>query len=141
MAIGVHGVGEGSNTMTNNEFTGFQRSLEYRRAELTHGTHSREILAVENSSDDLDRSQQASERDFAVSGIQRNESQLRLVLDALGRTKDGTYGVCIACDGDIRLKRLAAVPWAAFCINCQEEADRLERNPGSGHAAHFDMAA
>ena len=28
------------------------------------------------------------------------------------------------CDEDIHPKRLAAVPWAAYCIQCQEAVDR-----------------
>ncbi len=127
--------------MTNNEFNAFRNTLESRRADLTHGNHNRETLAVENSSDDLDRSQAASERDFAVGGIQRDESQLRMVLDALDRIKDGSYGICASCDGEIRLKRLLALPWAAYCIGCQEEADQQSKKFGYGNDAHFDLAA
>jgi DnaK suppressor protein len=36
---------------------------------------------------------------------------------------EGTYGVCLHCDEDISAKRLSAVPWAAYCINCQELVD------------------
>jgi DnaK suppressor protein len=37
---------------------------------------------------------------------------------ALDRLREGTYGVCQACHGPIPSERLAAVPWAAFCIDC-----------------------
>jgi DnaK suppressor protein len=32
--------------------------------------------------------------------------------------------VCMHCEEDISIKRLHAVPWAAYCIQCQEIADR-----------------
>jgi DnaK suppressor protein len=45
--------------------------------------------------------------------------------------------VCLHCEEDIPLKRLKAVPWAAFCIQCQERADRneIDENSFAGMAA------
>ena len=34
--------------------------------------------------------------------------------------------MCLHCEEDISPKRLAAVPWTAFCIQCQEIADRSQ---------------
>jgi len=45
---------------------------------------------------------------------------------ALLRIEDGSIGVCLHCEEDISPKRLAAVPWTAFCIQCQEIADRRQ---------------
>jgi DnaK suppressor protein len=42
----------------------------------------------------------------------------------LGRIADGTYGACRQCEEEIGHKRLNAIPWATFCIRCQELADR-----------------
>lgn len=41
----------------------------------------------------------------------------------------GTFGICIACDGTISYKRLQAVPWTRYCINCQDLLERDELNP------------
>jgi len=46
--------------------------------------------------------------------------QLRLVDEALERLVSGEYGVCQACEQPIAPKRLQALPWARFCVNCQE---------------------
>jgi DnaK suppressor protein len=51
---------------------------------------------------------------------------LRQIRRALARIADGSYGVCLHCDEDISPKRIAAVPWAAYCIKCQEQVDRHE---------------
>ena len=46
--------------------------------------------------------------------------QLRLVEEALDRLNSGDYGVCLACEEPIPAKRLRALPWARYCISCQE---------------------
>jgi DnaK suppressor protein len=46
--------------------------------------------------------------------------QLRLVEEALDRVRSGDYGVCLSCDQPIPPKRLQALPWARYCVPCQE---------------------
>jgi DnaK suppressor protein len=46
--------------------------------------------------------------------------QLRMIDNALDRLDSGEYGVCQNCAEPIALKRLMAVPWAAYCIDCQD---------------------
>jgi DnaK suppressor protein len=48
--------------------------------------------------------------------------QLRLVEEALDRLDAGDYGICLACDEQIAEKRLRALPWARYCVTCQEQA-------------------
>ena len=45
---------------------------------------------------------------------------------ALARIEESSFGVCLCCEEEINPKRLAAVPWTAFCIQCQEIADRRQ---------------
>jgi DnaK suppressor protein len=47
--------------------------------------------------------------------------QLRMVEEALDRLQSGDYGVCLACEQPIPPKRLQALPWARYCVPCQEE--------------------
>lgn len=42
---------------------------------------------------------------------------------ALGRIADGTYGTCVDCGSAIGAQRLAAMPWAARCIDCQRRQE------------------
>ncbi len=46
--------------------------------------------------------------------------QLRLVDEALDRLDAGDYGTCLECDQPIAEKRLRALPWARYCVACQE---------------------
>jgi DnaK suppressor protein len=53
--------------------------------------------------------------------VSENESrQLALIDEALLRIDDEEYGPCQNCGDDINPKRLAAIPWARYCLNCQE---------------------
>ncbi|MBZ5581620.1 MAG: TraR/DksA C4-type zinc finger protein [Acidobacteriia bacterium] len=47
-------------------------------------------------------------------------AQLRLVEEALDRLDSGEYGACLACEAAIPAKRLRALPWARYCVKCQE---------------------
>lgn len=75
-----------------------------------------------------DRIQNAGDRDYAMRNLKRNSNRLHEVRAALGRMDTGTFGICLGCQENINPRRLAAVPWASYCIACQEAADR-ERNP------------
>ena len=53
--------------------------------------------------------------------VSENESrQLVLVDEALLRVEDDEYGFCQNCEKAINQKRLAAIPWARYCLDCQE---------------------
>lgn len=110
--------------MTMNELQGFRKALTARVAELERITRQRDGITIERSAELLEEVQWASERALAVGNLDRDCSQLRNARAALGRIQDGSFGICQRCDEDIHPKRLAAVPWAAFCIHCQEAVDR-----------------
>jgi DnaK suppressor protein len=53
--------------------------------------------------------------------VSENESrQLTEVDEALLRIEDEEYGTCLNCEKAINPKRLQAIPWARFCLDCQE---------------------
>ncbi len=103
---------------------GFQEILERKVAELVHGLRKRDGITIEKSADQMDEIQYASERDLAIRNVDRESSLLRQVKAALRRIHDGSFGTCMECESAISPKRLAAVPWAPRCIQCQEAADR-----------------
>ena len=47
-------------------------------------------------------------------------TQLRMVEEALDRLNSGDYGVCLSCEEHIAPKRLQAIPWARYCVVCEE---------------------
>jgi DnaK suppressor protein len=57
--------------------------------------------------------------------VSENESrQLVLVDEALLRVEDDEYGLCQNCEKAINQKRLAAIPWARYCLDCQELVEK-----------------
>jgi len=102
---------------------GFQKVLEQKEAELVHILRKRDDIAIEKSADQMDEIQYASERDLAIRNVDRESQLLRQVKAALQRLHEDSFGTCIDCDNAISAKRLAAVPWAARCIECQSAAD------------------
>src|SRR5215510_2247669 len=65
------------------------------------------------------------QRDLALRD--RSTAQLALVDAALERLDAGTFGPCQRCGCQIAIGRLEALPWAAYCIDCQRAVDRGER--------------
>ncbi|MCC7153117.1 MAG: TraR/DksA family transcriptional regulator [Bryobacterales bacterium] len=110
--------------MTKGELNKYRQILEAKQAELEAFVRNREGIAIEKSPDALDEVQHAAERELAIRNLDRDSHLLRNVRLALQRIEDGTYGTCLRCDEDINPKRLNAVPWAQYCISCQELADR-----------------
>ncbi len=106
---------------------GFQEILEKKEAELGRELWNRDDIAIEKSADQMDEIQHATEREMAIRNVDRESILLRSVKAALRRIRDGTFGTCRECESAISPKRLAAVPWAPCCIQCQEAADREGR--------------
>jgi DnaK suppressor protein len=97
--------------------------LESKLLELMNRASWRDSIAVRASADPTDTTQQIAEREMASRGLSRNASLMRDLRAALNRVADGTYGLCIDCEELIAARRLAAVPWAARCLSCQENTE------------------
>ena len=100
--------------------------LRARQTELSRSLRHRDEIVIEKASDALDEAQLKEERELAIRNLDRGSNALRLIHRALARIANGSYGVCLHCEEEILPKRMAAVPWAAFCIQCQEKIDRRE---------------
>ena len=102
---------------------------QLRAAAPTHNL--RESIQIHQVADPVDMTQQAGEREMAVSDIDRNSALVRQLRAAIERLDKGSYGICMECEEEISAKRLKALPWAALCIACQESADRQTREQQS----------
>src|SRR5438552_11008652 len=127
--------------MNKTELDKYEKILETKRDELARGLRNREDIAIEKAPDALDEVQLAGERELAIRNLDRESNLLRNVRLALARMADGSYGVCLHCDEEIKPKRLDAVPWAKFCIRCQEAADRHEFESDSAETIDELLAA
>ena len=112
--------------MTESELNKYKTILAAKQTDLAHLVRNREGIVIKTSSDALDEVQHATEREFAIGNLVRDSNLLRNVRRALRDIDEGSFGVCLHCEEGISPKRLAAVPWTAFCIQCQEIADRTQ---------------
>lgn len=91
----------------------------------------RELLIEKLNGNDLsiDDSETPDPVDLAVRNysknvmlaVSENESrQLILIDEALRRIDDEEFGTCQNCEKAIQAKRIDALPWARYCLSCQE---------------------
>jgi len=78
----------------------------------------------EATQDVADKAANSYTKEFLFHQSDENRRVLQLVDEALERLKNGTYGLCVSCQGEVQVKRLEAVPWARHCIDCQEKQDQ-----------------
>ncbi|NDJ09949.1 MAG: TraR/DksA family transcriptional regulator [Acidobacteriia bacterium] len=119
--------------MTKVELEKAKNVLEVKMAELSGSLRNRDEIVIEKAPDALDEVQLAGERELAIRNLDRDSNMLRQIRRALNRIADGSYGICLHCEDEISPKRVVAVPWAAYCIKCQEQLDR--------HEIHVDESA
>ncbi|MDP2921639.1 MAG: TraR/DksA C4-type zinc finger protein [Candidatus Omnitrophota bacterium] len=48
--------------------------------------------------------------------------------EALKRIKEGKFGLCITCGKSIPKKRLNAVPYAKYCIQCKSKEEKNKQS-------------
>ncbi len=109
-------------------------SLRKRRNELSRTLGLRDVK-VERQADEVDAIERANELDLTVSHMNRESETIRLIDLALRRLENNEYGICDECEQQISPARLKAVPWAQYCIRCQEEEDRRSTTRGMQEAA------
>lgn len=76
--------------------------------------------------DEIDLSQEDLQRALDLKLLGRQNFMLKKIDNALFKIKNGTFGVCEECDGEIEINRLRARPVATQCIACKEEGERSE---------------
>jgi DnaK suppressor protein len=100
-----------------------EKTLRTKREELIAALRQIDDIRIERVSEELDNIQNKVNRELAVADISRNSRLLREIDVAIERLHEGSHGICRHCEEEISPKRLAAIPWAALCITCQEVAD------------------
>jgi RNA polymerase-binding transcription factor len=107
-----------------NPYQQFEDALRQKQNELLD-SYERDKAAGNAQPDDgiqdlADKAASAysKELNFSLSDAERN--LLMLIEEAFTRMNNGTYAVCTNCGAVIGEKRLQAVPWTPFCIDCQE---------------------
>lgn len=89
-------------------------------------TESKEMES--NVAQDLvDKAETSYTKEFLLSLSDTEREQLLLIDEALKRLEHNEFGVCQLCQKEIGGKRLEAIPWTPYCIDCQEKAEEESR--------------
>jgi DnaK suppressor protein len=107
------------------KYAAYQRVLERKaeevRASMSAQKAAQVVARLDVPSDEGDLSQQSHEEWIFLNRNTIDIKLLREISGALHRIDTGQYGVCLECDEPISPKRLDAVPWARYCVSCQEK--------------------
>ncbi len=106
----------------------YKKKLQARREELLRviaRTEQEGREADEDPTVDLaDKAANSYTKEFLFGQTHNDRALLQLVDDALRRIKEESFGQCVSCEQELQQKRLEAVPWTRYCINCQEKQER-----------------
>jgi len=102
----------------------YRNTLEKKAEEVRRSMSAQKaaqvVARLDCPSDEGDLSQQHHEEWIFLNRNTIDMKLLREISDALQRIETGIYGVCLECEEPISVKRLEAVPWARYCVTCQE---------------------
>src|ERR1019366_8038877 len=102
----------------------YRKVLEAKAEEVRRSMSAQKaaqvVARLDVPSDEGDLSQQHHEEWIFLNRNTIDMKLLREVSDALHRIEIGAYATCMECDEPISAKRLEAVPWARYCVTCQE---------------------
>ena len=106
----------------------FREALEVRRVELRRSIAQLEQYGRtkedEAAADVLDRAGSSHSKDMVARRLATEHGLLRNVEAALKRIRESSFGECVSCGTEISAKRLEAVPWARYCLVCQEKLEQ-----------------
>jgi RNA polymerase-binding transcription factor len=129
--------------MKRREFSQFQQLLERQRDEiqrsLARSNKEGQVLAEDCPQDLGDRSITSLSRELLFQQSAHRRQLLRKIEVALERIRGGTFGECTSCGEQISVRRLEAMPFAAYCRDCQESLER-ERVTEDGNAPQSSWA-
>lgn len=102
----------------------YREMLESKAEEVRRSMSAQKAAQVVSRldvpSDEGDLSQHHHEEWIFLNRNTIDMKLLREIADALHRIEHETYGICLECEEPISTKRLDAVPWARYCVTCQE---------------------
>ncbi len=108
------------------------RLLERREGlfrQVTEAEMSSRERDLEATQDPADMAANAYTKELLISMSANDRRLLGLIDEALNRIETGGFGECVNCGEPVQEKRLEAVPWARYCLKCQDLQERGLLNP------------
>ena len=95
---------------------------------LSELTNESKEMETNVAQDVIDKAETSYTKEFLLSLSDGEREQLLFIDEALKRLKRDEFGICQLCQQEIGRKRLEAVPWTPYCINCQEKAEEESKS-------------
>ena len=121
------------------EYANIRANLEKRREGiLAKGSDAHPMPSSEDAAhgDSLDIASSSRDREITFMLKSRELNELRAIEDAIRRIDNDDYGICAVCEDPIEIKRLEAIPWARYCLSCQED---MESRTAPGRTNNFEL--
>ncbi|HZT59806.1 MAG TPA: TraR/DksA family transcriptional regulator [Pyrinomonadaceae bacterium] len=93
-------------------------------SQVTEAEMSSRERDLEATQDPADMAANAYTKELLISMSANDRVLLQLIDEALARVERGEFGECINCGEPVSEKRLDAVPWARYCLKCQDLQER-----------------
>ena len=93
-------------------------------SQVTEAEMSSRERDLEATQDPADMAANAYTKELLISMSDNDRRLLGLIDEALQRVEAGDYGECVNCGEPVQEKRLNAVPWARYCLRCQDLQER-----------------
>ena len=92
--------------------------------QVTEAEMSSRERDLEATQDPADMVANAYTKELLISMSANDRKLLELIDEALRRIEAGEYGECVNCGEPVQERRLEAVPWARYCLKCQDLQER-----------------
>lgn len=126
--------------MVDQNLNRYEAALRSKARELAQSLQDRSQIVIEPTAEAVEGMVMAANREIGVLGLHRDSRLAREVEGALARMRDGRYGVCLRCEEPIKPRRLEAIPWARYCVGCQEMLEQ-EQNEDAAQEEFHDLIA
>ena len=101
--------------------------MKQMREQLGQSLTDDQQRRLESAMDSGDQALFDLEREMGISLQEMRNRERQMIEEALSSLEEGTYGQCAECDAEISEKRLQALPFARYCIECQSRLELLEK--------------
>lgn len=102
----------------------FRTLLLKKRDELLGSLRPEGLSANIRTADEVEFAVKSAEQDLYARTADLRSQTLKEIENALKRVSHGSYGICEGCEEEISPARLKAIPWARYCVTCQELRSR-----------------
>jgi DnaK suppressor protein len=80
-------------------------------------------VETDTAQDVADKAESSYTKEFLLSLSDADREQLFQIDAALKRIERKEFGSCQMCQKEINKKRMNALPWTPYCIECQEKSE------------------